>query len=129
MTIDKELLTRLRADLEKPLNELAGKYGLRSLALGRATYDPAAGTFTFKLEGMAQGGMSKEAQRYDLEREYCKGWPERDSTIQWGGESFKVTGMGQGGAIYVTNPAGKGFRLKRAAFERTFGGYGSPSKQ
>ncbi|CAB4179971.1 hypothetical protein UFOVP1040_10 [uncultured Caudovirales phage] len=63
--INKLLLTKIRAEIDAAMKPLAAKYGLTSLALGKGTYDPRAGRFTFKLEGIAEGGKTKEAVMYE----------------------------------------------------------------
>ena len=124
MNVSKDLLQAMRPEIVAALAPIAAKYGLEKLELGRGSYDPGGGSFSFKLEGIAAGGLSQDARRYENERKYNRSgkWPKVGDTVEWGGEALTVAGMGQGGAIYVTKGGAKGYRIKRAQWERKYGG-------
>ena len=69
--ITKDLLRSFRADLDAALAPLTKKYGLSSLKAGSATYS-AGGTFTMKVEGLADGGIDKDAERYNANRSWLE---------------------------------------------------------
>ena len=120
--VDQDLLRRLRVDIDEALADVRTKYGLSKLAAGRASFDPRAGSFTFKVEGAVSGGLDANAARYEQTRGYAKRWPALGTVILWGGSSLVIAGEGRGGAIYVTGKDdGKTYTIKRAQFARVYG--------
>jgi hypothetical protein len=122
-TLSVQSMKAYRMAIDTALAAVAKEFDLEKLALGKGTYDPNAGSFSFKLEGNVKGGIGADARRYDLESKYYTGWPERGTTIQWGSETMTIAGMGKGGAIYVNGANGKAYTLKRVQFENRFGGF------
>lgn len=92
MTITPILLKQLRADVDAALATLREKYALETLRLGKGSYDPDAGSFSFKLNGMAQGGKSPDAMRYELNQKLLS-LPPLGFQFTSKGESFKTTGL------------------------------------
>lgn len=129
--INVEQMRRFRAVIERALPALAKECNIEEFKLGKGKYDPSAGSFSFALEGRAEGGISADAARYNAEIEYnrSKRWPALGDTITWGGERLTVAGMGKGGAIYVTK-LGKSYTIKRAQWDRAYGGiFDSPERK
>ncbi len=60
----KDLFYLVRADIDTALVAIAKKHKLASLKCGMGSL--GSSTFTVKVEGVAGGGMSKEAERYTL---------------------------------------------------------------
>ncbi len=63
MAITPAMLKSLREEVDAALAPLATRYALSSLKAGRASY--TAGQFTMKIEGVAEGGLSLEAEPYN----------------------------------------------------------------
>jgi hypothetical protein len=63
-TIDKDMLRRLRVDIDEALLSVRQKYNLKSLNAGNCAFDPVAGQFTFKVTGIAADAIGKEAALY-----------------------------------------------------------------
>jgi hypothetical protein len=77
--ITKQQLQKLRVDLDAALAGIANAHNLKSLTMGRCTFDPNAGSFQFKVEGVAAGGSSKDAQYYEMLRMNAPQLPALDS--------------------------------------------------
>lgn len=121
--INKELLRAVRAAVDATLAPIAKAHGLQALATGKCTYDPAGGTFTLKLEGIAEGGTSPEAQRYNMMREARK-LPELGATFNSGGKPYKIEGANTTGSkvIAARQPDGKRFLFHSGDVARLCGG-------
>lgn len=97
-TLTKAEMTQIRAKLDAAFAEIVKTNPkIAQLRLGNGTFSADGGTFSFKLEGMVIGGLSKEAQRYDHYRAIFKNFPERDKKIRVMGKVGYVTGMNQTG--------------------------------
>ena len=93
-TIDlKTKLPEIRTDVDNALLIIAKRHGLKSLACGRGTYDPRAGCFTFKLEGVTNGGLNREAVRYKEMGEVLNLPPLDTIFTTHDGHEFKPTGL------------------------------------
>ncbi len=116
MTITRDTLNAIRADVDALLGALAPKYGLRTLKLGNCTFDPN-GSFTFKLAGTAANGATPEEQRYDMARAAYGVLPERGTAaacIEWNGGTIELFGANstlsklmfrRDGKVYLTPTA------------------------
>lgn len=117
------LVHAIRADLTVALGEIAQRHGLKQLQLGKITFDPEAGSFGGRIEGLVQGGLSDDARRYEKARQYVQRnqhYPILGTYMPGGTKRLMITGMTRGGKIVLADPAGKQFTLKRATFDRTF---------
>lgn len=74
-------LKAIRADIDKALADVASKHGI-TIATGKATYDPSALNFTFKVEGQFPGGISKEGRMYEMLKQYTEGLPELGAVLR-----------------------------------------------
>jgi len=92
--ITKEMLRALRFDIDAALVAVAEKHGLKSLTTGSATFGP--GHFTMKLDGLAEGGKSREAARY--ESAGFLGLPPLGSTFRSGGHTYTTVGLNTTGS-------------------------------
>lgn len=90
MTITKELLKTLRVDMDAALAAVAEKHGV-SLKVGNCTF--SADTFTFKVEGIAEGGVTKEAAYYEMMAKFDKELPPLNAVVKVCGQLFNVVGM------------------------------------
>jgi hypothetical protein len=91
MTITKEMLKTLREDMNAALAPLAQKYGLESIKAANCSFTPD-GAFTFKVEGLASGGLSKEESAYDANHKWM-GLPPRGTEITHGKRLYATFGL------------------------------------
>jgi len=59
MALTKQKLQAIRVDLQAALDTVAKKHGLARLVAGNCTFEKT-GAFTWKLEGIEEGGLAKE---------------------------------------------------------------------
>ena len=107
----KSKLPAIRADLDAALVAIAKKHGLQQLKTGGIKYTDG-GSFTASVEGIAEGGTSKEGQRYEDLRIYTAGLPELGAKIrlasQSGTRDYTVYGCNTTGSkIICTGEEGK----------------------
>lgn len=117
MTITKEVLQAVRADMDKALAEIGARHGLTQLKSGKCVYDPRSGNFTIKVEGVAEGGADKDAARYDQIRGLFPGLPERGTEFTYGGEKYAVSGANSTGSKVLAkrNRDGRVYQFPRDA--------------
>lgn len=65
----RQLIKHLRTDINAALEKVAKEHGVATLQAANATFDPSAGSFTFKLEGVLKGAKGKEATSYEQLKE------------------------------------------------------------
>jgi len=104
--ITKALLRAIRPEIDAALKEVAKRHGLKSLTCGHARYDPHAGTFSMKVEGLADGAIGKEASLYNAERAGMQ-LPPLGATFSSGGHVYAVAGMKRSGKILAARTDGK----------------------
>lgn len=115
-TLDRDLLKALRADIDSTLSAIATAHGLKSLRLGNATFDPGAGSFVFKLEGLVEGGLGKDAARLEMERRFDSGLPTVGQAFTYGGTAYVATGINaRATKILARRADGKVFLIPRDA--------------
>lgn len=90
--IPRETLKSIRADMDAALEVVRKKYSLSELKCGKCTFTDG-GAFTMKVEGLASDGLSSEASRYNMYRQFNKDLPPLYFLFTNGGESFTVIGM------------------------------------
>ena len=101
-TLTRDQLRALRAEIDAALAPIAAKHHLASLKAGHCSYT-ATGSFTFKVEGVAAGGMDKIAAQYEAERQWNKDLPPVGAEFTYGGEEYKIVGCkSRGGRIIAT---------------------------
>lgn len=115
--ITPAMLKALRADADAALAPLAAKYGLSKLALGRGRYDPEAGTFAFKLEGLGAGAPGKEAALYESAK--FLGLPVLGYSFFYSGREYKTSGLNSTATkVICERDDGKKFLFKIDALKR-----------
>lgn len=116
-----ETLKRVRPEIDAALAEIAKRHGMESLKLGRITYD-RAGSFSGKIEGVMDGGASKEAQMYEVLREY-EGLPPLGTTFENKQAAFTIIGANRTGSkIIATAFTGQRYLFSVDAVRRLTGG-------
>lgn len=99
MALTKDKLAKIRVDLNAALAEVAKKHGLARLTAGNCTFEQT-GAFTWKVEGLAEGGLTKEQSRYDEGR--WLGLPARGSSFVANGKTHTTWGLSKTGAKVIT---------------------------
>jgi len=99
--VDKSLLEAVRKATDAALVAVAQAHGLKSLSCGKCVYDPRAGNFTFKLEGIAEGALDKDAARYDQMAELLS-LPPLGSSFRHSGKVHKTVGLNTTGTKVIT---------------------------
>lgn len=80
--LSKEKLRAVRVAMDAALAIIAKEQGLTALKCGKCTYSPD-GSFTMKVEGIAAGGLSKEASTYNDLRTFTPGLPELGTEVDF----------------------------------------------
>lgn len=99
-------LDLIRKDVNLALAVIAEKHGLKSLGLGKGTFNENG--CTFKLECVFAGGASKDEQRYDDLRRYHPELPARDSDARFltnGRETLELVGANTTGSKIIAKHA------------------------
>jgi hypothetical protein len=106
MSDTKQLMIKLRPEIDAALVLIATKYGLKSLRLGaRGTYT-VAGNFTFKLEGVAADGLDKDAERYASAGARFLGLPPLGTEFRNGPHSYRTVGLNTTGSKVICQRVG-----------------------
>jgi hypothetical protein len=88
----KSLLNAIHADLLAALSTIAARHNLNKLSLGKITYTDS--DFHVKLEGVFEGGLSKEAQMYQMVQSYASSnLPPLDTEFDNTNGRYKIIGM------------------------------------
>jgi hypothetical protein len=100
----RQLMTTLRPEINAVLAPIAKKHGLKSLEIGHGTYS-ASGRFTFKLEGLQEGGLDKDAERYKNSIGVL-GLPPLGTEFRNGAYSYKTAGINTTGSKVICQRLG-----------------------
>jgi hypothetical protein len=111
MSVTREKLWNLRTDIDKAMTEIAKRHGLKSLKLGKCVFLPDS--FTFKLEGLEEGGLTKETTRYKMEHEYLK-LPPLGASFSHAGKSYVIVGLNTTGTKVLATLNGKTYLFRTA---------------
>ena len=98
------------ADIAMALDAIAKKHGLQSLKMAGGSV--ASSTFTLKVEGIAAGGKTREAERYEINQVVLK-LPPLGHVFQQGAHSYKTVGLNTTGSkvMVARIPDGKEFSM------------------
>ena len=117
----KQVVQNLRPEIDAALAEIAKKHGV-NLKCGRCTYDPT-GNFTFKLEGVTEGGVTKEGALYNANAKWL-GLPELGTVFAYRGQQHTITGMNTTGTkVIVKRSDNKEFLFKVEGIQRLCGNH------
>jgi hypothetical protein len=119
--VDRESLKIIRAQIDAALADIATLNGLQTLRTGACTFD-REGSFTFKVEGLAQGGLSREAQAYKQYAAFYKRMPELFAVVKLGAarEDYRITGLRRTKVLAEKLSNGKTYLFQLAQLERHF---------
>lgn len=107
MTITKDFLRQVRADIDAALVSVAKKNGLASLKAANCTYGP--GNFKFNVEGVVEGGLDKDAERYQQCVKLLN-LPPLGADLTIAGKRYKTSGLNNPcSKVIVTRDDGKRF--------------------
>lgn len=97
----------LRPAINAALALIAKDAGVSTLRLGNCRYT-REGAFTFVLEGLFEGGLSREATYYDQLREVYDYLPPRGTGFSYRGIGMIIVGANKTGTkVLVNDPSGK----------------------
>ncbi len=105
MEVTRQLLKTLREEIDIALQAVVDTHKLQSLKCGNASFDPTAGTFTFKLEGVTEGSIGKEAALYEANRKFRQ-LPPLGTKFVSGRNQYEVVGMKRSGKVLATRVDG-----------------------
>lgn len=116
--ITKAKLAAVRDALDAALAKIAEQHGLASFRSASCVYEPT-GAFTFKIHGVAAGGLTKEQRRYD-EGQWL-GLPERGSEFSANGKTHRTWGLNSTGSKVITECSdGQKYNWPLAAIKAKF---------
>lgn len=114
----KALMQKIRPEIDAALAEVAKRHGIQELRLGHGTYN-SGGAFHFKLEGLAAGGKSVEAQSYDMMREPFQ-LPPLGTKFTVRGVEHTITGLNRANSVLTAANGGE-YRWKLEMIRRALG--------
>ena len=124
MTISKELLKAIRQDLDAALASVAKIHNLAELRSSSCTFD-RSGNFTFKVEGTVEGGLDKDASRYEANR-IMFGLPPLGTKFKSNNKEHTICGMNSTASkVYTDATDGKKYQFPRDQINR-LAGYKDP---
>ena len=89
----KSKLDPIRKDINAALVEIAKKHGLQTLTLGKCTYDPEMGNFTFELDGVDGLGLDKDGARLNQACAMDPTLPKLGTEFKSRGDTFVICGI------------------------------------
>lgn len=120
--VDKTLLQTLRPEIDVALAVIAKRYGLAKLHCGNASFDPRAGSFTFKVEGVAEGALGKAAALYTSPDAAFLGLPPLGTAFETAGRKYKTAGLNTvGSKVICDRDDGKSFLFPVLSIKRLCG--------
>jgi hypothetical protein len=114
--LDKDLLRKLRPDIDKALATVASNHGV-TLKTGKCTFDPDSGNFQLAVEGVVKGGLDKEAARYNALRALHPKLPPLFSEFDHQGKTYRIVGSNTTGTKIVAENCFKKFLVPRTLVE------------
>lgn len=123
----KQQLPQIRDAINAALEAagIAKRFNLKSLAAGNCRFDPDAGSFTFKVDGVVDGGIGKEGALYNQLRLVEPSLPPLFSVIP--GTDDYIVGCNASGTKIITKRNEKRYLWKLMAVRRRFGVISEPS--
>lgn len=97
MDATKALMQTIRPEINAALEAIAKRHNIAALKLTSGTYNPDGKSFSFKLEGMAQGGKDPDALRYEQNASLLM-LPPLGTTFKINSFHFTIVGLKKGGA-------------------------------
>lgn len=108
--LDRNQMKELRVAINKALTPVSQQFSLEKLQVESGTFDPERGWFTFKLEGAASGGVSREQAAYDMWAPVYK-LPKHGTPFVYGGKRYKIAGFAARGRKVLASLDGKMFKF------------------
>lgn len=115
--LDRDLIQRLRVDIDAALEKVAKQHGV-SLKAGYCSFDPTSGNFTFKLEGVAKGGVDKAGALYNSLLKFKPELPPLLSEFEYDSKTHQIVGANTTGTKIITKCGEKRFQFPVDAVER-----------
>jgi hypothetical protein len=104
----RDLVVKIRGDIDAALVAVAAKHGLASLKCGGGTI--GSSNFMLKVEGVMGGGKTPEAERYEINAKMLRLKPI-GSVFVSGNRTYQITGLNKTGSKILADraPDGKTF--------------------
>lgn len=94
-----QLLKDIRPQIDAALKEVAKKNGLERLTAGNVSYSNG-GSFTFKLEGVVSGGLTKDQDAYVMSHNLLN-LPPRETELTINRQPYKTDGLNHTGSKVI----------------------------
>ncbi len=101
MTLEKDQLKAIRDSINDALRAVMLEHGLARLEAKNCTFSTEAGRFSFKVDGLVNGGVDADAERYQMYVDDMK-LPPRGTVFRAGEKRYTITGMTKGGKILTS---------------------------
>lgn len=112
----KSKLNPIRRDMDKALAEIAKRHGLQELKAAKCTYDPRAGNFVIKVEGVDGEGIDKDAARYKEHVQLFGDLPALGTEFQAADDTkYRIVGLNTTGSkVICARVTGVDFAFREA---------------
>lgn len=102
-----QAVNELSREMSGPLQEMCAKLGFKSLKVGRGKYDPHTGFFSVTVEGVVEGGSSKDETNYKFMRQIYPDLPEINKSFTYMGKTYMIVGANSRYTKVLANTGGK----------------------
>lgn len=113
MKLDKATADRIAADLQKHLDLFGGAYGA-TVKAGPLRYNPNELRFSVTVEGVLEGGRTRQQELYDAYRA-TNGLPVIGTEVVMGGKTLTIAGMTNAGKVILNGSNGKSYTASAPA--------------
>jgi len=123
----KQQLPQIRDAINAALEAagVAKQFNLKSLVAGNCRFDPDAGSFTFKVDGVVAGAIGKEGALYEQLRQCEPSLPPLFTVIP--GTDDYIVGCNPSGTKIITMRNEKRYQWPLLSVRRRFGVVSEPS--
>jgi Domain of unknown function (DUF4259) len=115
--INQTFLKELRVDIDTALDKVAKKHRI-TLKTGHCTFNPSAGNFSFKVEGVGKGGVNKHAALYISLQKLRPNLPPLHTLFTYNGKPHEIVGSNTTGTKVIAECGDKRFQFPVDAVER-----------
>ncbi len=88
--LNRKIVRNIKADIDKALSQIAYQYNLETLRTTTASY--TSESFTVKIEGVVEGGKSKQGAAYEAWASSLD-LPPLGTTFTYGASDYKIVGL------------------------------------
>lgn len=88
--LSRQNIKDIRAEMDRALGAIAKRFGLEEIKTGRISF--TSESFTAKVEGRVEGGLTKEGRRYQQFQLVYK-LPPMTEIFVYAGSQYRITGL------------------------------------